>query len=84
MPPPSDKKPAAAAHTEPIVTPPPAAKREPFEAIAARRKTELWVWKAMAAYARWAQGREVTEAEFIEVEKKVLGVELLPTPPAAK
>lgn len=80
MPPPDEKKPKAA----PIVPPPPADKREPFEVIAERRKTERWLWRAMAAYAKWAIGREVTEAEFVATENAVLGIEIHPFPPAKK
>ncbi len=62
----------------------PAETREPFEAIAKRKGTEQWVVNCMAAYHRWAKGREITATEFDAAEKAVMAVELTSPAPVSK
>jgi len=52
---------------------------EPFEAIALRKSTPPWHLGAVKAMNGWAQGREVSEAEFDEACARALGAQMNPT-----
>jgi len=52
---------------------------EPFEAIAARKGTPPWHLGAVKAMNGWAQGREVSEAEFDAACERALGAQMNPT-----
>lgn len=47
---------------------------EPFEGIAARRKTPDWLLAATKAGQRWAIGHLVTEEQFDDAVKKTGGL----------